>query len=121
MAAMGPRIPRKLKRRSRGLRREAPIPERIVWGFLRDRQLGGLKFRRQHPVGPYIVDFCCPDIRLIVELDGLSHVGQAERDEIRTKYLEGLGYRVVRATDDDVLQAREAVAQMIARAAGLNW
>ena len=55
------------------LRRDGTIPERLLWGLLRDRRLQGVKFRRQHPIGPYIVDFYCASCGLVVELDGRSH------------------------------------------------
>ena len=107
--------------RARSLRKEAPIPERVLWGLLRGRKLGGLKFHRQQPIGRFIVDKVCFEKRLIVELDGLSHVGRADADEGRTTYLKSEGYTVIRVTNDDLLIDQEAVATAIARAAGLNW
>ena len=114
-------IPAQQVKRARSLRQDSPIPERILWGILRNRQLGGLKFRRQHPVGPYIVDYYCDEANLVVELDGMSHVGQGAKDDKRTRYIEQEGMRVYRVTNDDLLQHREAVAEDIARAAGLDW
>ena len=70
-------------------------------GRLRKGQLGGLKFRRQHAIGPFIVDFCCPSARVVVELDGLSHLGRGQYDDQRTKELAQSGYRVVRVTNDE--------------------
>jgi very-short-patch-repair endonuclease len=64
--------------RSRTLRRKATPPEQLLWSILRDRRLAGLKFRRQEPIGPYVVDFSCREIKLIVELDGMSHDSEAE-------------------------------------------
>ncbi|MEX0774488.1 MAG: DUF559 domain-containing protein [Phycisphaeraceae bacterium] len=121
MSEQGPRLSKKLKQYSRELRKEAPIPERILWGLLRNRQIGGLKFRRQHPIGPFIADFCCIEVMLIVELDGLTHVGRAAEDQARTAHLESLGYQVLRVTNDDLLGSPEAVVNAIARAAGLDW
>lgn len=83
--------------------------ERRLWRHLRDRQLGGLHFRRQHPIGPYIVDFYCSERGLIVELDGESHNYQAEYDEARTAFLEAEGYHLVRFTNADVRDNLEGV------------
>lgn len=77
--------------------------EECLWQSLRGRQVANLKFRRQHPLGPYIVDFCCPEIRLIIEIDGEVHETQREYDAGRTETIEQYGYRVIRFTNDDVL------------------
>jgi very-short-patch-repair endonuclease len=107
--------------RARRLRREATPPEQILWSVLRGRRLGGLKFRRQEPIGPYVVDFCCRELRLIVELDGMSHDDKQIRDEIRERWLREQGYRVFRVTNWDVNEDLEAVARGIAREAGVPW
>jgi very-short-patch-repair endonuclease len=77
--------------------------EIILWSRLRKSQLG-FKFRRQHSIGKYIVDFCCPSKKLIIEVDGGQHdeTNQRAYDESRTKYFESLGFRVVRFWDNDV-------------------
>jgi very-short-patch-repair endonuclease len=108
-------------KRSRDLRKDAPIPEHILWSTLRNRRLGGLKFRRQQGIGPSIVDYICFEKRLIVELDGMSHVGRAEADERRQDRLERDGFTVFRVTNDGVLLHHEATLTGIARAAGLDW
>jgi very-short-patch-repair endonuclease len=87
---------------------------------LRNRQLGGLKFRRQHPIGPYIVDFFCHESKLVIELDGQSHEGKEHYDNRRQQYLESQGYRVFRVLNDDVLDDVDAVARGIATAAGIT-
>jgi very-short-patch-repair endonuclease len=126
-AKLGPRIPREMKARSRSLRKESTVPEQILWNMLRNRRLGGLKFRRQDVRGFAITDYCCPSAMLVVELDGMSHVGQGDADDRRTEQIEAQGYRVIRFTNDEVLQSAEAeaeavaVATAIARAAGLDW
>src|SRR5687768_17128641 len=107
--------------RARELRQDAPVPERILWHYLRSGRLGGLKFRRQQPIGPYVVDYFCAEARLIIELDGMSHVGDEDRDEARQRWLEAQGLRVLRFTNDEVIAVAEAVALAIAREAGLNW
>ncbi len=87
--------------------------ERNLWMRLRDRQLGQVKFRRQYPIGPYIVDFCCIKSRLIVELDGGHHADTVEADEQRTDYLKRQGFRVVRFWDNDVLNNMDGVLEAI--------
>ncbi|MFA7236480.1 MAG: DUF559 domain-containing protein [Phycisphaeraceae bacterium] len=93
-------------------------PERALWHLLRARRLDGLKFRRQHPVGPFVADFCCEEMKLIVALDGRTHIGTGESDDQRTDILGKLGYRVVRFTNDDVIESPEAVARTILRECG---
>ena len=120
MPAKRPRIQPEHLEHARQLRRESTIPERLLWSRLRDRRLAGLKFRRQHQIAPFIVDFCCPAQMLVVELDGLSHVGRGAADDARTKRLAAKGYRVLRVTNDDVLSDVDAVAQYIGREMGLS-
>jgi very-short-patch-repair endonuclease len=93
------------------------VPERILWWMLRDRRLGGLKFRRQVPVGPYVVDFLCDTAGLVLELDGMSHVGTGAKDDRRTAYIESRGLHVLRVTNDDLLHHDLAVAEAILQAA----
>lgn len=87
--------------------------EALLWQALRGRKLG-VKFRRQHPIGPLIVDFCCPSLRLIVEVDGAVHQQQVERDSARQRLLEDRGYQVVRLRAADVEADVRAAAQRIA-------
>jgi very-short-patch-repair endonuclease len=107
--------------RSRQLRRNSTWPEKIVWGIVRGGRLGGLKFRRQYPIGPYTVDFYCHEIGLVVEVDGASHEERTEHDRKRTEYLEQQRLRVFRVTNADVMSNAEAVACGIAAAAGVIW
>ena len=106
--------------RARQLRKEATFPEKLVWSRLRAGQLSDLRFRRQHPVGQYIVDFCCPSAKLAIELDGLSHDDRERYDSERTRYLESQGLRVIRFTNDDVLTNLEDVLFRIACEVGLD-
>ena len=88
---------------ARSLRRNQTDAERTLWLRLRARQLG-VKFRRQYPVGrSYIVDFCCLEHAIIIELDGSQHMENIDTDERRTRELEGLGFRVLRFWDNEVL------------------
>ena len=110
-----------IKKASRRLRKRLTPMERRLWSQLRRRRLMGLHFRRQHPIGRYIVDFYCAAHRLIIEVDGESHNYQAEYDEVRTEWLESQRYRVLRFTNSDVrhrlrgvlLTIQEAVEQCI--------
>jgi very-short-patch-repair endonuclease len=102
---------------ARRLRRDTTKPEQRLWSMLRDRRLGGLKFRRQQSIKPFFVDFYCGEASLIVELDGMSHVGAGLKDDRRTVAIGRRGYRVIRVTNDDVLQFPDAVADYILRSA----
>ena len=83
-----------------------------MWSILRDRRFDGVKFRRQVPIGPYIADFACLDVRLIVELDGSQHAGSA-RDRKRDKWLEDDGYCVLRFWNSDLALHRNVVLETI--------
>ena len=110
-----------MKTRARQLRQNATFPERVLWSLLRDRRLNGVKFRRQHAIGPYIVDFYCSSHGLVVELDGRSHDDRGIEDRQRQEYLESVaGLRVIRVRNDDVFQDRESVLLAILRAVGLE-
>jgi adenine-specific DNA-methyltransferase len=104
--------------RARQLRQSPPDAERAMWQALRDRQILGHKFRRQHPVGRYFADFACIEAMLIVELDGGQHFSDEgmAADARRTAELNQLGYHVLRFTDREVLVEREAVRLSI-----FNW
>ena len=95
--------------RARDLRKSSTKAERALWSQLRDRQLDGHKFRRQQPIGPYIVDFFCLERNLVVEVDGGQHA--PEVDERRTAFLEGAGYRVLRFWNEEVLESMDGVLQ----------
>jgi len=95
------------------LRRNQTDAERKLWFLLRSRRFCRYKFRRQHPFGSFIVDFCCIDLRLIIELDGGQHVVQVEQDLKRTLYLSAEGYRMLRFWDNEVLKETESVLKVI--------
>ena len=90
------------------LRKEPTPAERKLWAYLRGDNLG-VNFRRQHAVGKYIPDFCSPEAKLAIELDGGQHLQQEEYDEQRTKYLESLGYKVIRFWNGDVMNNIDGV------------
>jgi very-short-patch-repair endonuclease len=102
--------------RSRQLRRESSTPERLLWSKLRNGRCAGWKFRRQEPVGRYVVDFLCASIRLIVELDGRSHDEREAEDNARQTYLEQMGFLVVRVGNDRLISDLDGVAEAIADA-----
>ena len=105
---------------ARGLRQRSTDAERQIWSHLRDRRLGGLKFRRQCPIGRYIVDFVCLECLLVVELDGYQHMVNLTADAKRTQDLVQAGYRVLRFWDNDVLRSTEAVLASILAATGAD-
>ncbi len=87
---------------ARAMRREPTPPEKLLWRALRSEQVNGLKFRRQQPIGRYIVDFYCPSLKLVVKVDGATHVDDS-RDAIRDAWLSAQGIRVLRFWNNDVM------------------
>ncbi len=106
---------KEMKIRRKDLRNYPTYAEKYLWYELRKGQLGGKKFRRQQSIGNYIVDFYCPEEKLVVELDGEHHNedGQKEYDKIRTKYLESLKLKVIRFKNTDVIFDRDKVVNAI--------
>jgi very-short-patch-repair endonuclease len=100
---------------ARDLRRNSTRAEQRLWFALRDRRLAGYRFRRQYPIGPYIVDFACTRHMLIVEADGGQHAESAA-DDARTEWLREQGWRVIRFWNNDVLANREGVVERILEA-----
>jgi adenine-specific DNA-methyltransferase len=90
--------------------------EAILWKYLRDRRFEKFKVRRQHPIGPYIVDFYCPAACLVVELDGETHVGREVADETRQQWLEAQGVRVLRFWNHEIYDDLQTVLEAIWRA-----
>ena len=103
---------------ARGLRRQQTPAERVLWNRLRNLQLEGTKFRRQQPIGNYILDFVNLESKLVVEIDGGQHNHKQirEKDEQRTKWLESEGYRILRFWNNDVLTNIEGVCLLIQEA-----
>ena len=100
----------------RTLRKEMTDAEKALWKILRRRQISGLKFRRQHPFGDYILDFVCLEKKLVIEIDGGQHGGRTNCDEMRTRNLVTAGFRVLRFWNNEVLKEIEAVMEQIGRA-----
>jgi very-short-patch-repair endonuclease len=100
---------------ARSLRQRSTKAEQIMWKTLRNHQLDDLKFYRQYPIGPYIVDFCDRSLKLIIEIDGDVHVGKEFKDRRRQAYLEEKGFSVIRFTNDQVINDLNQVAEEIRR------
>jgi len=104
-----------LKERRRALRNGSTSAEASLWKVLKGKQLEGLKFRRQHSVGKYILDFYCPEHKLAIELDGQYHFeeGQMLRDEVRDKFLAEIGIKVIRIENNNVFNNIDMVLNYI--------
>ena len=109
---------------ARDLRRRQTPAEKTLWKILRDRRLRKLKFRRQFPIGPFVADFCCWEIRLVVELDGEIHAEaqQAARDRERDAYIRGLGFMILRFSNDRVFgDVLGVIAEILGLARRKTW
>ena len=106
----------KLKTLSRELRKKGTLGEVLLWQALKGKKIRGYQFMRQKPIGDYIVDFFCSKLKLVIELDGISHIDKAERDRIRQQKLEALGLSVVRFCEWYVKKDIRNVVQGI-----VNW
>ena len=103
-----PRTDERLLSRAKAMRTEMTQPERELWIALRAKRFEGVKFTRQVVIGPYIADFVCRSRKLVIEVDGDTHI-DADRDERRTAYLNSQGYSVVRFTNSDVMSNLDGV------------
>jgi adenine-specific DNA-methyltransferase len=103
-----------IRDKARQLRRNQTDAEQVLWAHLRDRELCGVKFRRQHPIGGFVADFCCPQEKLVVELDGGQHAVEVAADQKRSRFLEEQGYRVLRFWNHEVLTNIDGVLERIA-------
>jgi very-short-patch-repair endonuclease len=98
---------------ARLLRHNQTLAERKLWWILRSRALEGYKFYRQHPIGPYFVDFCCHKGKVVIELDGYHHLNTQEYDDYRTEYLLACGYQVIRFWNREVITQEKLVVEKI--------
>jgi very-short-patch-repair endonuclease len=103
----------KLKALARGLRNNSTLSEVLLWRQLKARKMKGYQFMRQKPIGDYIVDFYCSRLRLVIEIDGESHVSRSREDELRQQKLESLGLSVLRFYDTDVKKNIDGVLRVI--------
>ena len=95
--------------KARELRRDPSRAERACWELIRAHRMEGIKFRRQHPIGPYFADFACVSKGLVIEIDGIHHDDKLEADARRTALIESMGWRVVRSSAGDVLQNPDGI------------
>ncbi len=102
-----------MKDRAKALRKSSTDAEKLLWRSLRNRQLAGWKFRRQHPIGNYIVDFGCLERKLVIEVDGGQHAEKLYQDAKRSDDLKKKGFEVLRFWNNEVLQESEAVLNVI--------
>ncbi|PWC40678.1 DUF559 domain-containing protein [Azospirillum sp. TSO22-1] len=107
------RIPDSTLEKARTLRRDPTPAERALWHLLRARQVGGWKFRRQHPGPPYVLDFACLEAHAAVECDGEGHANTVRRDSQRAEYLTAQGWRILRFWNHEVLENPMGVAETI--------
>ena len=116
-------LPPRIGTLAKGMRKKMPDAEFRLWCELRNHGLDGLGFRRQHPIGRYIVDFFCPAAKLIVEVDGEQHAlsGHPAKDATRTQWLEAQGYTVVRFWTNEVMDDLDAVCTAILAASRGEW
>ena len=99
--------------RARQLHRNMTAPEARLWSRLRSHRMKDVHFRNQHAIGNYVVDFCAPRRKLVIELDGSQHLDQEQYDDERTVYLKSKGYRVLRIWNNDVMTDIEGVLRAI--------
>jgi very-short-patch-repair endonuclease len=102
-----------MRDKARQLRTNQTDAEIALWKLVRAKRFEGLKLRRQHPIQPYIVDFICPEKKLIIELDGGQHAEAIDYDEKRTRFLESKGYTVIRFWNNEVLTNIEGVYEVL--------
>ncbi len=101
--------------RARDLRKRSTDAERLLWKHLRTKRMNNLKFKRQQPIGNYIVDFICFEKRIVIELDGGQHALQRDKDKGRDSWLEGQGFLILRFWNNDVLTNIHGVMEVIIR------
>ena len=101
------------RRHARSMRRKSTDVERKFWWVVRGRRFGRYKFKRQHPIGRYIVDFACVEAKLVVELDGGQHALHTAYDEMRDKYLKARGFRVLRVWNTEFLTNKDGVLETL--------
>jgi very-short-patch-repair endonuclease len=99
------------------LRRELTPTEKLLWQALRARKIGGFKFRRQHPLGRFILDFYCAKCKLVIEVDGEIHHNRQDYDAERTKYLQSYGYTILRFQNHEVIKNLQQVLHEILQTA----
>ncbi|MGA2505554.1 MAG: endonuclease domain-containing protein [Anaerolineales bacterium] len=110
----------KMLQRASELRKEQTPAEAKLWAYLRARRTGGINFRRQHAIGPYITDFCALRLKFVIEVDGSHHLDQQEYDSERTSILEAQGFTILRFSNGEVMNKIEGVLAVILEKARIN-
>lgn len=100
------------------MRKNPTASEELLWEHLRNRRLQGFKFRRQHPIGRFLADFCCPAQNLVIELDGGFHRERTLEDQHREIFLKNMGFKVIRFSNEEVLHSIETVLEVIGHSLG---
>jgi len=98
---------------ARSMRHEMTEAEKILWEYVRNKKLSGLKFKRQYPIGRYVADFFCYEKKLIIEIDGSIHESREEYDKNRDEYLTASGYEILRIKNDEIIDSIETVIEKI--------
>jgi very-short-patch-repair endonuclease len=106
-------LPDNITQIAKNLRKTSTIAERLLWRHLRAKQMDGHKFRRQEPIGNYVVDFVCFEKRIVIEVDGSQHQIEKDKDRLRDKWLKKQGFKVLRFWNNDVLKNMEGVYEVI--------
>ncbi len=111
----GKKLPKNLmlRKRARELRKNSTLSEVLFWNIVKNKQLNGWDFDRQRVIGNYIVDFYCPQLNVVIEIDGCSHANKQDYDRMRDKYLHSLGLHVLHIYDEDVKHDINGVIQMV--------
>ena len=115
-----PALWEKLNLAAREMRHEPTVAEYALWRKLRNRQVANARFRRQHSIDRFIVDFYCAEASVVIEVDGPIHQYSAEADQVRQEYLESLGLHVLRFSNDEVLTSMATVLAAISAALNAN-
>ncbi|MBO4683618.1 MAG: endonuclease domain-containing protein [Alphaproteobacteria bacterium] len=102
-----------LRGRARELRKNSTLAEVLFWNVVKNKQLNGLDFDRQKVIGNYIVDFYCPQLNVVIEIDGCSHATKQEYDKSRDEYLKSLGMHILHVYDEDVKRDMDGVLRMV--------
>jgi len=99
--------------KAKQMRREPSLAEKILWKELRRKQTEGVRFRRQQPIGPYIADYYCSELALVIEIDGETHGGREEYDLSRQQWLEANGIKVIRFSNSEIYKNLQGVLHLI--------
>ena len=116
MKAKGHRMKERLIKFAKAMRHQPTNAEAVIWTALRGARMQGFKFKRQQPIGAYIVDFVCFECGLVVEIDGGQHADDVSEDQARSNWLQSQGFRVLRYWNNEVVDRRDDVLESIIRA-----